>query len=110
MAETVAMLVDEGPAPGINGVINASVIDLTAEGFRERVAYVVAQERGRQLTSSMKRAQPGMALQPNTEKEARHYPMNVELDNIGRGARKSLGCHSRPLLSPRFLDLEINEC
>jgi hypothetical protein len=46
MAETVALLVGEGPAPGINGVINASVIGLTAEGFRERVASVVAQERG----------------------------------------------------------------
>lgn len=46
MAETVAMLVDEGPAPGINGVINASAIGLTAEGFRERFASVVAHERG----------------------------------------------------------------
>ena len=46
MAETVAILIGGSPAPGINGVISASVIGLTAEGFRERFASVVAHERG----------------------------------------------------------------
>jgi hypothetical protein len=45
-ADTIAILVDEGPAPGINGVISASVIGLTAEGFRGKFASMVAHERG----------------------------------------------------------------
>ena len=60
MAETVAILVGEGPAHGLNGVISTSIIGLTAEEFRERFGSVVGHERGRQLTSSMKRAQPCM--------------------------------------------------
>ena len=52
MTETVAILVGGGPAPGINGVISASVIGLTAEEFREILASVVAHERGLSLRSA----------------------------------------------------------
>lgn len=54
MAETVAILVGGGPAPGITGVIRAAVIGLTAEVFRKRFTSVVAHERGLSLRSATK--------------------------------------------------------